>query len=223
MCYFFSVTCKWKKKPCWTILHWLHLPTISIYWIFISWVKILSTFKHCCPTLTLHVYRTTCFCIFCSVKQFFAVVSKLDVNIDAISTKVNSVLARLEKKYDVTLALYQRFEKWVQMWTLNRSLSHSEMFGVDLWLFFLSLFFQNMPKYICFGFWWPVSSKVFLKTTIFLFSLIVSYFNFIGCTIFFSCHEENYCASFLLMVWCLFPQGERDNTELLDAVSFGQG
>lgn len=45
------------------------------------------------------------------MKQFFAVVSKLDVNIDAISTKVNSVLARLEKKYDVTLALYQRFEK----------------------------------------------------------------------------------------------------------------
>uniref|UniRef100_A0A671VZT9 Retinoblastoma 1 n=1 Tax=Sparus aurata TaxID=8175 RepID=A0A671VZT9_SPAAU len=32
-----------------------------------------------------------------------------------ISTKVNSALTRLEKKYDVTLALYQRFEKALQM------------------------------------------------------------------------------------------------------------
>lgn len=47
----------------------------------------------------------------CSVKQFFALVRKLDVNLDTISTKVNSALTRLEKKYDVTLALYQRFEK----------------------------------------------------------------------------------------------------------------
>lgn len=47
----------------------------------------------------------------CSVKQFLALVRKLDVNLDTISTKVNSALTRLEKKYDVTLALYQRFEK----------------------------------------------------------------------------------------------------------------
>lgn len=38
-------------------------------------------------------------------------VRKLDVNLDTISSKVNSALARLEKKYDVMLALYQRFEK----------------------------------------------------------------------------------------------------------------
>uniref|UniRef100_A0A673BYU4 Retinoblastoma 1 n=1 Tax=Sphaeramia orbicularis TaxID=375764 RepID=A0A673BYU4_9TELE len=36
---------------------------------------------------------------------------KLDVNLDTISTKVNSALTRVEKKYDVMLALYQRFEK----------------------------------------------------------------------------------------------------------------
>uniref|UniRef100_A0A671W2S6 Retinoblastoma 1 n=1 Tax=Sparus aurata TaxID=8175 RepID=A0A671W2S6_SPAAU len=46
-----------------------------------------------------------------NVKQFFTLVRKLDVNLDTISTKVNSALTRLEKKYDVTLALYQRFEK----------------------------------------------------------------------------------------------------------------
>lgn len=48
---------------------------------------------------------------FCSVKQFLALVRKMDVNLDTISTRVDSVLTRLEKKYDVTLALYQRFEK----------------------------------------------------------------------------------------------------------------
>uniref|UniRef100_A0A4W6FWJ4 Retinoblastoma-associated protein n=1 Tax=Lates calcarifer TaxID=8187 RepID=A0A4W6FWJ4_LATCA len=50
-------------------------------------------------------------CIDAYVKQFMALVRKLDVNMDTISTKVNSALTRLEKKYDVTLALYQRFEK----------------------------------------------------------------------------------------------------------------
>lgn len=48
---------------------------------------------------------------FCSVKQFIDLVRKLDVNLDTISTKVNSALSRLDKKYDVMLALYQRFEK----------------------------------------------------------------------------------------------------------------
>lgn len=46
-----------------------------------------------------------------SVKQFLALVRKLDINLDTISTKVNSALTRLDNKYDVTLALYQRFEK----------------------------------------------------------------------------------------------------------------
>lgn len=46
-----------------------------------------------------------------NVKGFLSLVRKLDVNLDTISTKVNTALMRLEKKYDVTLALYQRFEK----------------------------------------------------------------------------------------------------------------
>ncbi|XP_076024576.1 retinoblastoma-associated protein [Genypterus blacodes] len=46
-----------------------------------------------------------------NVKLFLALVRKLDVNLDTISTRVNSVMTRLENKYDVTLALYQRFEK----------------------------------------------------------------------------------------------------------------
>ncbi|XP_061818210.1 retinoblastoma-associated protein [Nerophis lumbriciformis] len=46
-----------------------------------------------------------------NVKQFVVLVRKLDVNLDTISTKVNSALTRMENKYDVSLALYQRFEK----------------------------------------------------------------------------------------------------------------
>uniref|UniRef100_A0A671RQ24 Retinoblastoma-associated protein-like n=1 Tax=Sinocyclocheilus anshuiensis TaxID=1608454 RepID=A0A671RQ24_9TELE len=46
-----------------------------------------------------------------SVKQFISLVRKMDVNVDTISPKVNTALKRLENKYDVTLALYQRFVK----------------------------------------------------------------------------------------------------------------
>uniref|UniRef100_A0A673KL21 Retinoblastoma-associated protein n=1 Tax=Sinocyclocheilus rhinocerous TaxID=307959 RepID=A0A673KL21_9TELE len=46
-----------------------------------------------------------------SVKQFISLVRKMDVNVDTISPKVNTALKRLENKYNVTLALYQRFVK----------------------------------------------------------------------------------------------------------------
>ncbi|XP_062309295.1 retinoblastoma-associated protein [Osmerus eperlanus] len=46
-----------------------------------------------------------------NVNEFLGLLKKMDVNLDTISTKVNSALTRLEKRYDVSLALYQRFEK----------------------------------------------------------------------------------------------------------------
>ncbi|XP_065142993.1 retinoblastoma-associated protein [Paramisgurnus dabryanus] len=46
-----------------------------------------------------------------SVKQFISLVKNMDVNVDTISPKVNTAVTRLENKYDVTLALYQRFVK----------------------------------------------------------------------------------------------------------------
>ncbi|KAF7656027.1 hypothetical protein LDENG_00047180 [Lucifuga dentata] len=71
-----------------------------------------------CLFVTVSDLELTCFTVTqllkavdLNVKQFLAVVRKLDVNLDTISTKVDSVLTRLEKTYDVTLALYQRFEK----------------------------------------------------------------------------------------------------------------
>uniref|UniRef100_A0A672SBE6 Retinoblastoma-associated protein-like n=1 Tax=Sinocyclocheilus grahami TaxID=75366 RepID=A0A672SBE6_SINGR len=51
-----------------------------------------------------------------SVKQFISLVRKMDVNVDTISPKVNTALKRLENKYDVTLALYQRFVKRTELW-----------------------------------------------------------------------------------------------------------
>ncbi|XP_026989918.2 retinoblastoma-associated protein [Tachysurus fulvidraco] len=46
-----------------------------------------------------------------SVKQFLTLMRKLDENLDTISHKVNSAVTRLAKKYEVSLALYQRFVK----------------------------------------------------------------------------------------------------------------
>lgn len=46
-----------------------------------------------------------------SVMQFINLVKKMDVNVDTISPKVNTAVTRLENKYNVTLALYQRFVK----------------------------------------------------------------------------------------------------------------
>lgn len=46
-----------------------------------------------------------------SVNQFLSLVRKLDENVDTISPKVDSAVTRLEKKYEVSLALYQRFVK----------------------------------------------------------------------------------------------------------------
>uniref|UniRef100_A0A669CM75 Retinoblastoma 1 n=1 Tax=Oreochromis niloticus TaxID=8128 RepID=A0A669CM75_ORENI len=67
-----------------------------------------------CFTLT-QVLKAVCL----NVKQFIDLVRKLDVNLDTISTKVNSALSRLDKKYDVMLALYQRERETVRTcWTM---------------------------------------------------------------------------------------------------------
>ncbi|KAI1903824.1 hypothetical protein AGOR_G00031180 [Albula goreensis] len=46
-----------------------------------------------------------------NVKQFFNLLKMMDTNMDTISTKVNAAMTRLEKKFQVTRALFQRFEK----------------------------------------------------------------------------------------------------------------
>ncbi|XP_054044801.1 retinoblastoma-associated protein isoform X1 [Rissa tridactyla] len=46
-----------------------------------------------------------------SICTFFQFLKELDVNMDTVSTKVDSTVSRLKKKYDVLLALYQKFER----------------------------------------------------------------------------------------------------------------
>ncbi|NWU93501.1 RB protein, partial [Upupa epops] len=46
-----------------------------------------------------------------SVCAFFQFLKEVDVNMDTVSTKVDSTVSRLKKKYDVLLALYHKFER----------------------------------------------------------------------------------------------------------------
>ncbi|XP_057281630.1 retinoblastoma-associated protein isoform X1 [Pezoporus wallicus] len=46
-----------------------------------------------------------------NVCTFFQFLKEVDVNMDTVSTKVDSTVSRLKKKYDVLLALYHKFER----------------------------------------------------------------------------------------------------------------
>ncbi|NWS95929.1 RB protein, partial [Mionectes macconnelli] len=46
-----------------------------------------------------------------SVCTFFQFLKEVDVNMDTVSTKVDSTVSRLKKKYDVLVALYHKFER----------------------------------------------------------------------------------------------------------------
>nr|XP_020670607.1 retinoblastoma-associated protein [Pogona vitticeps] len=54
-------------------------------------------------------------CLNISVCTFMYLVKEMDVNMDTLSTKVDSATSRLKKKYDVLLALYQRFERTCEL------------------------------------------------------------------------------------------------------------
>ncbi|KAM9566750.1 retinoblastoma-associated protein isoform 2-T2 [Guaruba guarouba] len=46
-----------------------------------------------------------------NVCTFFQFLKEVDVNMDTVSTKVDSTVSRLKKKYDILLALYHKFER----------------------------------------------------------------------------------------------------------------
>ncbi|KAH0621773.1 hypothetical protein JD844_023395 [Phrynosoma platyrhinos] len=54
-------------------------------------------------------------CLNISVCKFVYLIKEMDVNMDTISTKVDSTVSRLKKKYDVLLALYQKFERTCEL------------------------------------------------------------------------------------------------------------
>ncbi|MCI4386587.1 hypothetical protein PGIGA_G00064160 [Pangasianodon gigas] len=72
-----------------------------------------------------------------SVKQFLTLVRKLDENLDTISPKVNSAVTRLEKKYEVSLALYQRFVKTcARIYSVPDEVKRQELLRCS-WILFL--------------------------------------------------------------------------------------
>ncbi|XP_066488547.1 retinoblastoma-associated protein isoform X2 [Tiliqua scincoides] len=54
-------------------------------------------------------------CLNISVCKFVYLIKEIDVNMDTISTKVDSTISRLKKKYDVLFALYQKFERTCEL------------------------------------------------------------------------------------------------------------
>ncbi|XP_060640827.2 retinoblastoma-associated protein [Anolis sagrei] len=54
-------------------------------------------------------------CLNISVCKFVYLIKEIDVNMDTVSTKVDSAVSRLKKKYDVLLALYQKFERTCEL------------------------------------------------------------------------------------------------------------
>ncbi|KAK0152667.1 Retinoblastoma-associated protein [Merluccius polli] len=73
-----------------------------------------------------------------NVKQFLSLVRKLDENLDTISHRLHSVLTRLEKRYDVMLALYQRFEKTCMKIFSADSVKEKEMQQISWTMFLLA-------------------------------------------------------------------------------------
>uniref|UniRef100_W5U704 Retinoblastoma-associated protein n=1 Tax=Ictalurus punctatus TaxID=7998 RepID=W5U704_ICTPU len=72
-----------------------------------------------------------------SVKQFLSLVRKLDEILDMISPKVNSAVTRLEKKYEVSLALYQRFVKTcAKIYMVSEEVKRRELLRCS-WILFL--------------------------------------------------------------------------------------
>jgi len=67
--------------------------------------------KSCCIVVILSYDNLTSFFLFFSVCTFFQFLKEVDVNMDTVSTKVDSTVSRLKKKYDVLLALYHKFER----------------------------------------------------------------------------------------------------------------
>ncbi|NXH17058.1 RB protein, partial [Bucco capensis] len=78
-----------KKKETWGV---------CIFLVAVDQDEMTFTFTQLLKTLSI------------SVCTFFQLLKEVDVNMDTVSTKVDSTVSRLKKKYDVLLALYHKFE-----------------------------------------------------------------------------------------------------------------
>uniref|UniRef100_A0A8B9FAM1 RB transcriptional corepressor 1 n=1 Tax=Amazona collaria TaxID=241587 RepID=A0A8B9FAM1_9PSIT len=86
----FSLASNKKKKETWGV---------CIFIVAIDLDEITFTFTELLKSIGMNV---------CT---FFQFLKEVDVNMDTVSTKVDSTVSRLKKKYDILLALYHKFER----------------------------------------------------------------------------------------------------------------
>ncbi|NWR31137.1 RB protein, partial [Tachuris rubrigastra] len=82
--------CNKKKKETWGV---------CIFIVAIDLDEVTFTFTELLKSISI------------SVCAFFQFLKEVDVNMDTVSTKVDSTVSRLKKKYDVLVALYHKFER----------------------------------------------------------------------------------------------------------------
>ncbi|NXW75950.1 RB protein, partial [Hirundo rustica] len=82
--------CDKKKKETWGV---------CIFIVAVDLDEVTFTFTELLKSINL------------SVCTFFQFLKEVDVNMDTVSTKVDSTVSRLKKKYDVLFALYHKFER----------------------------------------------------------------------------------------------------------------
>ncbi|NWR47576.1 RB protein, partial [Regulus satrapa] len=82
--------CNKKKKETWGV---------CIFIVAIDLDEVTFTFTELLKSINI------------SVCTFFQFLKEVDVNMDTVSTKVDSTVSRLKKKYDVLFALYHKFER----------------------------------------------------------------------------------------------------------------
>ncbi|NWT31879.1 RB protein, partial [Cardinalis cardinalis] len=85
-----ALACNTKKKETWGV---------CIFIVAIDLDEVTFTFTELLKSIKM------------SVCTFFQFLKEVDVNMDTVSTKVDSTVSRLKKKYDVLFALYHKFER----------------------------------------------------------------------------------------------------------------
>uniref|UniRef100_A0A8C5X504 Retinoblastoma-associated protein n=1 Tax=Malurus cyaneus samueli TaxID=2593467 RepID=A0A8C5X504_9PASS len=85
-----ALACSKKKKETWGV---------CIFIVAIDLDEVTFTFTELLKSINI------------SVCTFFQFLKEVDVNMDTVSTKVDSTVSRLKKKYDVLFALYHKFER----------------------------------------------------------------------------------------------------------------
>uniref|UniRef100_A0A803V0B1 Retinoblastoma-associated protein n=1 Tax=Ficedula albicollis TaxID=59894 RepID=A0A803V0B1_FICAL len=85
-----ALACNKKKKETWGV---------CIFIVAIDLDEVTFTFTELLKSINM------------SVCTFFQFLKEVDVNMDTVSTKVDSTVSRLKKKYDVLFALYHKFER----------------------------------------------------------------------------------------------------------------